>query len=300
MANTRKNENIEKIYKKNIEKQQGHTQIHWIRNVIYMFGGIVILAIGIMIPKTIFAMMDKHEINKIYIRETDASYLDAVSTMTMQEKLDLLDWRNMGTHVSNSYPDDNAYEITGNEKLQAQVITQVKQMQGLHLLPQFDFYIDSMEKDAVGFNYESLVNLENMNQYLMLAYMTYQVSTDYVYIEVDVETGKILGYTVYAEITQKEWQELLNADIAQYMADNLGVSKSVIVDKYQYGVYDEKRGTVWTLNANGNLVQDYYDSAYEDDQDLNMMDVQIGMWMKEADETQTVGTDDMDMIEGTY
>ena len=204
----------------------------------------------------------------------------------------------MELHVSSSYPSDNAYAFKGNEKLQAQVQMQVKQMQDIHLLPQFDFEIENMDADTIGFNYESLVNLENMNQYLMLAYMTYQVSMDYVYIEVDVETGKILGYTVYAEITQEEWQELLKADIAQYMADNLGVSKAVIVEKYQYGIYNEK-GTVCKMDENGSLVQDCYDE-YESDLDSDMESVQIGMWMKEGDGTEDSGIEDMDMSNVIY
>ena len=257
-----------------------------------------VLLLGILVPKTIFAMMDNSELNKIYIQEADVSYLDAASKMSMEEKLDLLDWRNMELHVSSSYPSDNAYAFKGNEKLQAQVQMQVKQMQDLHLLPQFDFEIENMEADTIGFNYESLVNLENMNQYLMLAYMTYQVSTDYVYIEVDVETGKILGYTVYAEITQEEWQELLKADIAQYMADNLGVSKAVIAEKYQYDIYNEK-GTVCQMDEDGSLVQDYYDE-YESDLDSDMESVQIGMWMKEGDETQDSDIEDMDMSNVIY
>ena len=121
---------------------------------------------------------------------------------------------------------------------------------------------------------------------------------DYVYIEVDVETGKILGYTVYAEITQEEWQELLKADIAQYMADNLGVSKAVIAEKYQYDIYNEK-GTVCQMDEDGSLVQDYYDE-YESDLDSDMESVQIGMWMKEGDETQDSDIEDMDMSNVIY
>lgn len=293
-----KTENTKKINEKDIEKQRERSKTHWIPNFLCAIAGVGVLLLGILVPKTIFAMMDKNEVNKIYIQEADVSYLDETSKMSMEEKLNLLDWRNMGLHVSSSYPSDNAYAFKGNEKLQAQVMTQVKQMQDLHLLPQFDFEIENMEADTIIFNYESLMNLENMNQYLMLAYMTYQVSTDYVYIEVDVETGKILGYTVYAEITQEEWQELLKADIAQYMADNLGVSKSVIAGKYQYDVYNEK-GTICQMDANGNLVQDYYD-AYEPDLDSDMESVQIGMWMKEGDEAQDADSEDMDMSNVIY
>lgn len=290
--------NTKKINKKNTEKQQERSQKHWILNLLCSIAGVGVLLLGILVPKTIFAMMDNSELNKIYIQEADVSYLDEASKMSMEEKLDLLDWRNMELHVSSSYPSDNAYAFKGNEKLQAQVQMQVKQMQDIHLLPQFDFEIENMDADMIGFNYESLVNLENMNQYLMLAYMTYQVSMDYVYIEVDVETGKILGYTVYAEITQEEWQELLKADIAQYMADNLGVSKAVIVEKYQYGIYNEK-GTVCQMDENGSLVQDCYDE-YESDLDSDMESVQIGMWMKEGDGTEDSGIEDMDMSNVIY
>lgn len=293
-----KTENTKKINEKDIEKQRERSKTHWIPNFLCAIAGVGVLLLGILVPKTIFAMMDKNEVNKIYIQEADVSYLDETSKMSMEEKLNLLDWRNMGLHVSSSYPSDNAYAFKGNEKLQTQVMTQVKQMQDLHLLPQFDFEIENMEADTIIFNYESLMNLENMNQYLMLAYMTYQVSTDYVYIEVDVETGKILGYTVYAEITQEEWQELLKADIAQYMADNLGVSKSLIAGKYQYDIYNEK-GTICQMDANGNLVQDYYD-AYEPDLDSDMESVQIGMWMKEGDEAQDADSEDMDMSNVIY
>lgn len=293
-----KTEKTKKINKKDIEKQRERSKTHWIPNFLCAIAGVGVLLLGILVPKTIFAMMDKNEVNKIYIQEADVSYMDETSKMSMEEKLNLLDWRNMGLHVSASYPSDNAYALKGNEKLHTQVMTQVKQMQDMHLLPQFDFEIEYMEADTIIFNYESLLNLENMNQYLMLAYMTYQVSGDYVYIEVDVETGKILGYTVYAEITQEEWQELLKADIAQYMADNLGVSKSVIAGKYQYDVYNEK-GTICKMDANGNLVQDYYD-AYEPDLDSDMESVQIGMWMNEGDEAQDADSAAMDKSSVIY
>ena len=63
-------------------------------------------------------------------------------------------------------------------------------------------------------------------------------------------------------------------------------------EKYQYDIYNEK-GIICQMDANGNLVQDYYD-AYEPDLDSDMESVQIGMWMKEGDETQDA--DDEDMI----
>lgn len=124
--------NTKKINKKNTEKQQERSQKHWILNLLCSIAGVGVLLLGILVPKTIFAMMDNSELNKIYIQEADVSYLDEASKMSMEEKLDLLDWRNMELHVSSSYPSDNAYAFKGNEKLQAQVQMQVKQMQDIH------------------------------------------------------------------------------------------------------------------------------------------------------------------------
>ena len=216
--------------KKNEQKTEKNNEMHKniLRNCLCVLAGAAVLTIGIMAPKTIFAMMDKSEVDHIYVQQADTSYLDTAAQMTMEEKLDLMDGRSKGMHVSTSYPVENA-DVYDDYDMQVQVAPQIERMQAAHLLPELDFDILDIYADT---QYETLVNLDNMNQYVMLEYMVCQVSDDYMYLCVDVETGKILGYTVYAYMTDAEWQAFLKADVVKYMAEELGISEEVIIKKY--------------------------------------------------------------------
>lgn len=250
-----------------------------LRNVLCAFAGAAVLTIGIVAPKTIFAMIDQKEIGTIYIREADISYLDTVSQMSMEEKLDLLDLRSTDTHVSSSYPVGSADMHEGDG-----VASQVEKMQKDHLVPELDFEIRDTSPEVM---YETLVNLENMNQYLTLVYMVYQISDDYMYLAVDVETGKILGYTLYVNMTDEEWEALIQADVTAYMAENLGVSEETIKGKYHYSIYNETYGDAYNMTPGG-------DSTTNADEAVNIYTsggtqfVQIGMWIEQADDTEHV------------
>lgn len=262
--------------KQNEEKIQknDHFLKSVLRNCLCVLAGAAVLTIGIMAPKTIFAMMDKNEIDHIYVQQADTSYLDTAAQMTMEEKLDLLDWSQTGTHVSSSYPAEDT-EMYDDYDLQLQVAAQVEEMRQAHLVPELDFKI---QDEYANPHYETLVNLENMNQYLMLEYLTFQVSDDYIYLVVDMETGKILGYTVYAYMTEAEWQALLKADVMKYMAEELGVSEEVIIKKYNYGVYNESYGEAYNMNGNGELVANE-DMEIAEHQMADKQFVEIGMWV---------------------
>ena len=135
--------------------------------------------------------------------------------------------------------------------------------------------------------YETLVNLDNMNQYVMLEYMVCQVSDDYMYLCVDVETGKILGYTVYAYMTDAEWQAFLKADVVKYMAEELGISEEVIIKKYNYGVYNEMYGEGYNMNADGKLTANDMAGVKEQEKDGKQF-VEIGMWVDQ--DISSIGT----------
>jgi len=92
--------------KKNEQKTEKNNEMHKniLRNCLCVLAGAAVLTIGIMAPKTIFAMMDKSEVDHIYVQQADTSYLDTAAQMTMEEKLDLMDGRSKGMHVSTSYP----------------------------------------------------------------------------------------------------------------------------------------------------------------------------------------------------
>lgn len=96
--------------KKNEQKTEKNNEMHKniLRNCLCVLAGAAVLTIGIMAPKTIFAMMDKSEVDHIYVQQADTSYLDTAAQMTMEEKLDLMDGRSKGMHVSTSYPVENA------------------------------------------------------------------------------------------------------------------------------------------------------------------------------------------------
>lgn len=245
-----------------------------LRNGLCVLAGAAVLTIGVMAPKTIFAMMDRSEIDHIYVQQADTAYLNTAVQMTMEEKLDLLDWKSKGTHVSSSYPVEDT-DMYDDYETQRKVAEQVDQMQQLHLLPELDFDIRTMYADT---QYETLVNLENMNQYLMLEYMVFQISDDYMYLAVDMETGKILGYTVYAYMTEAEWQAFLEADMAKYMAENLGVPEEAIIRKYNYGVYNESYGEAYNMNGNGELTAGENMEISDHTEDGKQF-VEIGMWV---------------------
>ena len=179
-------------------------------------------------------------------------------------------------HVSTSYPVENA-DVYDDYDMQVQVAPQIERMQAAHLLPELDFDILDIYADT---QYETLVNLDNMNQYVMLEYMVCQVSDDYMYLCVDVETGKILGYTVYAYMTDAEWQAFLKADVVKYMAEELGISEEVIIKKYNYGVYNE-------MNADGKLTANDMAGVKEQEKDGKQF-VEIGMWVDQ--DISSIGT----------
>lgn len=271
--------------KKNEQKKEKNNEMHKniLRNCLCVLAGAAVLTIGIMAPKTIFAMMDKNEIDHIYVQQADTSYLDTAAQMTMEEKLDLMDGRSKGMHVSTSYPVENA-DVYDDHDMQLQVASQIERMQAAHLLPELDFDILDIYADK---QYETLVNLENMNQYVMLEYMVFKVSDDYMYLCVDMETGKILGYTVYACMTDAEWQAFLKADVVKYMAEELGVSEDVIIKKYNYGVYNETYGEGYNMNADGKLTANDMAGVTEQETDGKQF-VEIGMWVDQ--DILSVGT----------
>lgn len=271
--------------KKNEQKTEKNNEIHKniLRNCLCVLAGAAVLTIGIIAPKTIFAMMDKNEIDHIYVQQADTSYLETAAQMTIEEKLDILDWRSKGMHVSTSYPVENG-GVYDDYDMQLQVAPQIERMQAAHLLPELDFDILDIYADT---QFATMVNLENMNQYVILEYMVFQVSDDYMYLCVDVETGKILGYTVYAYMTDAEWQAFLKADVVKYMAEELGISEEVIIKKYNYGVYNEMYGEGYNMNADGKLTADDTAAVKEQEKDGKQF-VEIGMWVDQ--DISSIGT----------
>ena len=121
--------------KKNEQKKEKNNEMHKniLRKCLCVLAGAAVLTIGIMAPKTIFAMMDKNEIDHIYVQQADTSYLETAAQMTIEEKLDILDWRSKGMHVSTSYPMENA-DVYDDHDMQLQVASQIERMQAAHLL----------------------------------------------------------------------------------------------------------------------------------------------------------------------
>lgn len=73
--------------KKNEQKTEKNNEMHKniLRNCLCVLAGAAVLTIGIMAPKTIFAMMDKNEIDHIYVQQADTSYLETAAQMTIEE-----------------------------------------------------------------------------------------------------------------------------------------------------------------------------------------------------------------------
>lgn len=121
---------------KNRENNEMHKNI--LRNCLCVLAGAAVLTIGIMAPKTIFAMMDKSEVDHIYVQQADTSYLDTACRADDDgRKLDLMDGRSKGMHVSTSYPVENA-DVYDDYDMQVQVAPQIERMQAAHLLPELD------------------------------------------------------------------------------------------------------------------------------------------------------------------
>ena len=61
--------------KKNEQKTEKNNEKHKniLRNCLCVLAGDAVLTIGIMAPKTIFAMMDKSEVDHIYVQQADTS-----------------------------------------------------------------------------------------------------------------------------------------------------------------------------------------------------------------------------------
>ena len=95
------------------------------------------------------------------------------------------------------------------------------------------------------------------------------------------------GYTVYAYMTDAEWQAFLKADVVKYMAEELGISEEVIIKKYNYGVYNEMYGEGYNMNADGKLTANDMAGVKEQEKDGKQF-VEIGMWVDQ--DISSIGT----------
>ena len=94
-------------------------------------------------------------------------------------------------------------------------------------------------------------------------------------------------YTVYAYMTDAEWQAFLKADVVKYMAEELGISEEVIIKKYNYGVYNEMYGEGYNMNADGKLTANDMAGVKEQEKDGKQF-VEIGMWVDQ--DISSIGT----------
>lgn len=238
----------EKKKVKENKRKREHERKTWRINAVCLIAVFSVLIIGIMAPKTLFAMMDKRELDTIYVHEADTSYLNEDTQLSMVQKLELMNLREEGNRVSTASSED-VNELYGN--VVDQVISQVLAMQQKHILPKLDFSVEDISPNYM--MCQSLVNLENMNQYVMIAQISYQISDDYLWLTVDAETGKILEYTVYANMDEQEWDAFFESDIRGYMLENLGINADEFNSNYHYYAYSESKVQTYVMNTDGQL-----------------------------------------------
>lgn len=251
----------------------------WI-NFLCLLLGIGVFVLGVMAPQTIFAMIDKTEIGSLYVRDADTSYLDEQEQLSMSEKIQLLCDRFNENKISVSST-EKTVEVEDEAIIKA-AAEEIVKMQQKHVLPELEFDVKNTQPNNIV--YTSFLNLWNMNQYVMLAQLVYQVSSDYLYITMDVETGTIMEYVVYASVSNEEYLELLQCNVQADMVERLGITNKEVLSCYQYTFFDETSEESYSMNSEGKVCSDELYEAINQRMDSDVGSenfIQIGMQTKE-------------------
>ena len=211
--------------------------------------GVLILALGIAAPKTIMAMMDHGELNKLYVREVDTDLQADNEPLSVEEKLALLcgDDANVSVSASRQQLDDRAFD----KKILKMAENEIKTLKEKHIIHEIDLgvydeesggYYQIYDGNKVYYSYKceyfSVVSLDNMNRYVSLAMLQYDRGGKYLALLMDTDTGKIYEFSADNYLSEKEagvyTQENVEAAIREY----LGMSENKFASYYFFDMWE--------------------------------------------------------------
>lgn len=257
------------------------------RTVLCLFAGIAILAAGLLLPKLVFAGIDRRELGKTYAQKADQSFLTEQETLSAADKLEILQQRNAGSTVNVWYitdVDDSALD-TMYPLLREAVYNHILTMQISGVLPEFEFSAPEFSIFA-DVSLAAYVNAENLNQYMVVAEFTYQTdSGDWLSVTADAETGDILEYSGGAHDRREAvWEELLDADVKGYLMNALSLTDEEFETYYSARIYNREHDVYYIYNNGGtNADGSGYNQSYSD---TDAWSIEIYVSVK-YDETET-------------
>ena len=218
-------------------------------NGICLLLGVLILALGIAAPKTIMAMMDKGELNKLYVREVDTDLEADNEPLSVEEKLDLLcgDDANVSVSASRQQPDDRAFE----KKILKMAEKEIRTLQEKHIIPDIDLgvydeesggYYQIYDGNKVYYSYSceyfSVVSLDNMNRYVSLALIQYDRGGKYLALLMDTDTGKIYEFSADNYLSEKEAGVYTKENVEAAIREYLGISENKFASYYNLDIWE--------------------------------------------------------------
>ena len=240
---------MKKTQDKTNKEKKDRKDKNFMINGICLLIGVLILALGIAAPKTIMAMMDNGELNKLYVREVDTDLQADNEPLSVEEKLDLLceDDANVSVSASRQQPGDQAFE----KKILKMAEKEIKTLQEKNIISDIDLgvydeesgrYYQMYDGNKVYYSYSceyfSVVSLDNMNRYVSLALLQYDRGGKYLALLMDTDTGKIYQFAADNYLSEKEagvyTQENVEAAIREY----LGMSENKFSSYYFLDIWE--------------------------------------------------------------
>lgn len=233
-------------------------------NGICLLLGVIILALGIAAPKTILAMMDKGELNKLYVREVDTDLQADKEPLSVEEKLALLcEDVNVSVSTSRQQSDDRTFE----KKLLKMADREIRTLQERNIIPEIDlgeydeetgcyYQMNDGSREIYSCLCEcfSVVNLDNMNRYVSVAMLQYERDGRRLSLLMDTDTGKIYDFAMDNYIPEEEaafyTQENVKAAVCEYLGiSENGFSSYYFLDVWEVPDYETdasvNKGDVW-------------------------------------------------------
>ncbi|MGN0367936.1 MAG: hypothetical protein ACI4EK_04060 [Wujia sp.] len=212
-------------------------------NGICLLLGVLILVLGITAPKTIMAMMDKGELNKLYVRDIDTDLEAENEPLSVEEKLELMCDGDINVSISTSgqQSEDRAFD----KKIAKMAQKEIKLLQEKNIIPQID--IGEYSEEAGGYyrnyngnekyysyscEYFSVVSLDNMNRYVSVAMLLYNMDDEYLAVVMDTDTGKIYEFLIETYVSEKELDVYTQEDLETAVWEYLGMSKNEFASYY--------------------------------------------------------------------
>ena len=231
------------------EKHTSRSQNTVLINSVCLLAGVVVFLLCLIAPNKIMVMMDKQEINRLYVKDVNTELVSDSEAISVEQKLELLcdGYENVSVSSAASTMDDKAI-LAFNKKNAKMAEEAIKCMQDKGILP--EIYLGTYDEDVSSYytldddnnlryytfwcDYYSIVSLDNMNHYVSIAQITYDMGGDYLSVLMDTDTGIIYEFLVETSVTKEEFDRIGKRIANSAMQEYLGISKSVYHNYYYY------------------------------------------------------------------